>query len=69
MEILSHSSQLPRGLDFDEFADVVYAVLNEEIYQLLIVDCGWDIQRFREWATALLLQQLTTDHRLRRTGG
>ena len=69
VEILSHSSQLPRGLDVDEFADVVYAVLNEEIYQLLIVDCGWDIQRFREWATSLLLQQLTTDDRPRRRSG
>ena len=34
-------------------ADAVYAILNEEVYQLLVVDCGWTLERFRPWLSEL----------------
>ncbi len=59
VEILERTGQLPAGGDLDQSADVVYALLNEEVFQLLTVDCGWETDRFRAWAKGLLLQQLT----------
>ncbi len=59
VEILERTGQLPAGGDLDQSADVVYALLNEEVFQLLTVDCGWETGRFRAWAKGLLLQQLT----------
>jgi AcrR family transcriptional regulator len=65
VEILGATGQLPEGVDLDQSADVVYAILNEEVFQLLTVDCGWETARFRSWATGLLLQQLTAPPRAR----
>ena len=38
----------PPDLDVDTAADVFYAVVNEEVFQLLVVDCGWPTQPFRD---------------------
>ncbi len=59
VQILGRTGQLPADRDLDWRADVVYAILNEEVFQLLTVDCGWELDRFRAWAKALLLHQLT----------
>ena len=53
------SGHLRPDLDVDTAADVVYGLLNEEVFQLLTVDCGWSVERFRRWATSLMMQQLT----------
>ncbi len=45
-------------VDVDTAADVVYGLLNEEVFLLLTEDCGWDIDRFQRWATELLVHQL-----------
>jgi hypothetical protein len=58
VEILARSGHLHPALDVDTAADVLYGVINEEVFQLLTVDCAWDVQRFRSWATALMEQQL-----------
>ncbi len=64
VEILQQAGHLRPGLAVDTAADVVYGLVNEEVFQLLTVDCGWDVDRFRRWATALMLDQL-----LDRSGG
>jgi hypothetical protein len=47
-----------REPDVDTAADVVYGLLDEEVFQLFTADCGWDDERFQRWATSLMLQQL-----------
>lgn len=61
IEILRRSGHLRPGLGVDTAADVFYGLLNEEVFQLLTVDCGWNVERFRRWATPLLLHQLVGD--------
>jgi AcrR family transcriptional regulator len=59
VERLAAGGHLRPGLDVDTAADVVYALVNEEVFQMLTVDCGWSVDRFRSWATELVGQQLT----------
>ncbi len=58
IDILWRSGHLHPELDVDIATDVFYGLMNEEVFQLLSVDCGWSIERFRTWATSLMLQQL-----------
>ena len=58
IEILSRSGHLHPRVDAATAADVLYGLINEEVLQLFTVDCEWDVGRFREWATSLMLQQL-----------
>ena len=48
VEMLARGRAPAPDLDVDTAADVFYAVVNEEVFQLLVVDCGWDVDRFRE---------------------
>ena len=52
------AGHLRRGLDVDEAADIVYALVNEEVYLMLVGDCGWSLDRLRTWLTETLRQQL-----------
>ena len=56
--MLADAGHLRIDLDLDTAADVFYSLVNEEIFHLLVVDCGWDIARFRSWLTGLLVDQL-----------
>jgi AcrR family transcriptional regulator len=58
-EILSAAGHLTPDLTVDAAADILYALVNEDVFRLLTVDCGWDIDRYRAWLTALLGEQLT----------
>ncbi len=58
IERLSQSGHVRPGLDADTAADIFYGLLNEEVFGLLTVDCGWSVDRFQRWATALMLQRL-----------
>ena len=58
VEILSSAGRLRPDLDVDTAADVFYGLINEEVFQLFVQDCGWDVERLRRWATSLMMQQL-----------
>jgi AcrR family transcriptional regulator len=60
VELLAEAGHLRNGLDVDTAADVFYAVINEEVFQLLVVDCGWDLERFGRWVGTTLTDQLVT---------
>ena len=62
VEILSQSGHLRRDLDVETAADIVYALLNEEVFQLLTGDCAWTLDRFHSWAASLLAQQLVGEN-------
>ena len=58
IEILSKARRLRPDLDVDTAADVFYGLINEEVFQLFVGDCGWDVERLKRWATSLMMQQL-----------
>jgi AcrR family transcriptional regulator len=58
VETLQQSGHLRAGLDLETAADVFYGLMNEEVFQLFTVDCGWSIERFQRWATVTMVQQL-----------
>ena len=67
IELLAEHGHLRADLDVDEAADVFYAVMNEEVFRLLVVDCDWDEARFHAWASALLSDQLVRAPRAQRS--
>jgi AcrR family transcriptional regulator len=58
IEILRRSGHLHPDVDSRAAADVVYAVMNEDVFQLLTRDCGWSVDRFRMWAVRFMVHQL-----------
>ncbi|MET0323638.1 MAG: helix-turn-helix domain-containing protein [Ilumatobacteraceae bacterium] len=58
VEMMVEAGHLRAGLDVDTAADVFYAVVNEEVHRLLVVDCRWELGRFRTWVRAVLSAQL-----------
>lgn len=44
--------------DLDQATDTFYALVNEDVFQLLVGERSWDHDRYRRWATAILRQQL-----------
>jgi hypothetical protein len=58
-EILAAAGHLNPDLGVDAAADVIYALANEDVFLLLTVDCGWDINRYRDWLATVLQEQLT----------
>ena len=55
---LAAAGHLRPGLDVETAADAVYALVNEEVYLLLVDDCGWDLARFERWLADALRHQL-----------
>lgn len=58
VEALWRNGHLRADLDLNTAADIFYALVNEEIYLLLVADCGWDLERFRHWTTDVVRDQL-----------
>ena len=58
IEILAQSGHLNDGVGIDSAADAFYGLVNEDVFQLLTGDCEWDVDRFRTWATELMVHQL-----------
>ncbi len=57
-ELLAQAGHLRPGLEVDDTADVLYGLVNEEVFLLLTADCGWGRQRFEDWLAALLCHEL-----------
>jgi hypothetical protein len=49
VEVLHRHGHLRSDVDLDVAADTFYALVNEETYSMLTVDCGWTRGRFRQW--------------------
>ena len=59
VEVLADAGHLRPDVPVGRAADIVYALLNEEVILFLTVDCAWPPAEFRAWATTTLLHQLT----------
>ncbi len=55
---LHRAGHLRPGLELDDAAAVVYGLLNEEVFQLFVIDCGWAPDRFGRWVCDTLASQL-----------
>ena len=57
---LAAMGQLRPDLDANHAADVVYGLVNEDLYLLLTADCRWSRKRFATWLAETLRDQLVT---------
>jgi AcrR family transcriptional regulator len=55
---LSRAHALKRGLRERDAADLIHALMSPELYGLLVSDRGWTPERYEQWLTTTLLQQL-----------
>jgi AcrR family transcriptional regulator len=56
--VLAAAGHLRHDLDTDQAADIVYGLVNEDVYLLFTVDRRWSRRRFSSWLTDTLLHQL-----------
>jgi AcrR family transcriptional regulator len=56
--LLAQAGHLSPEVTIDIAADAFYGLVNEEVFQLLTGDCEWDVDRYRSWATGLMVHQL-----------
>jgi AcrR family transcriptional regulator len=66
VDALAAAGKLRPDLDARHAADIVYGLMNEDVYLLLTADCRWSRKRFTTWLTETLLDQLVTAHTLQR---
>jgi AcrR family transcriptional regulator len=57
-ELLAARGLLRDGVDVDAAADVLYALVSEDVFLLLTVDRGWPVERFERWLAESLRRQL-----------
>lgn len=55
---LARSGALRPGLRERDAADVLHALASPEVYGLLVIDRGWSAERYQEWLTEILIDQL-----------
>jgi AcrR family transcriptional regulator len=56
---LHRKRALRAGLRIQEAADIVHAIMAPEVYRLLVHERSWTPDRYQQWATRTLIQQLT----------
>ena len=55
---LARAGALRPGLRERDAADIIHALLSPDLYQLLVIDRGWNTTRYQPWLTELLVDQL-----------
>jgi AcrR family transcriptional regulator len=56
---LARARALRPGLRQRDAADLVHALMSPELYRLLVVDRNWTPERYEQWLTEILADQLT----------
>jgi AcrR family transcriptional regulator len=56
---LARAQALRPGLRERDAADLIHALMSPEVYRLLVNDRTWTPERYRQWLTTTLVQQLT----------
>jgi AcrR family transcriptional regulator len=69
VDVLVATGLVPADAPRGELADVIYALLNEDVFLLLTRDCGWTVERVRDWVTSTLLDHLAAAAGRRPAGG
>ncbi len=68
VDVLVTAGLVPADAARDALADMIYALLNEDVFLLLTRDCGWTVERVRAWVTVTLLDHLRAVDGRRSTG-
>jgi AcrR family transcriptional regulator len=55
---LAHAGVLRPGLSERDAADIIHALMSPEIYRLLVGDRGWPPERYEQWLSGTLIDQL-----------
>jgi AcrR family transcriptional regulator len=55
---LARARALRPGLRERDAADIIHALMSPEVYLLLVVDRGWQAERYERWLTQILVDQL-----------
>jgi len=55
---LARARTLRPGVSERDAADIIHALASPELYRLLVVDRGWPVERYRQWLTDTLVDQL-----------
>lgn len=55
---LARAGALRPGLRERDAADVIHALMSPEVFQLLVGDRGWPPDRYEQWLTQILIDQL-----------
>ncbi|HSZ41641.1 MAG TPA: helix-turn-helix domain-containing protein [Trebonia sp.] len=55
---LARLGALRAGMSERDAADIFHAIASPDVYQLLVADRGWSPDRYQEWLTATLVDQL-----------
>jgi len=54
-----HDQEMLRpGLSFEEATDVLWALTSYDLYRMLVVEQGWEPERYETWLAQLLVQHL-----------
>jgi AcrR family transcriptional regulator len=60
---LARSGALRSGLKERDAADVIHALMSPEVHHLLVSDRGWSRERYEQWLTEILADQLLASGR------
>ncbi len=55
---LAHAGVLRPGLSESDAADIIHALMSPEVYRLLVGDRGWPPERYEQWLSGTLIDQL-----------
>jgi len=56
--LLARTGALRPGLREREAEDIIHALMSPEVYRLLACDRGWPPERYEQWLTGILIDQL-----------
>ena len=55
---LAAAGALRPGVNERDAADIIHALMSPEVYRLLVGDRGWSPDRYQQWLTGTLIEQL-----------
>jgi AcrR family transcriptional regulator len=55
---LARAEALRPGLQDHDAADIIHALMSPELYRLLVSDRGWQPEKYEQWLTSILVDQL-----------
>jgi AcrR family transcriptional regulator len=55
---LARAGALRPGIRERDAADIIHALLSPELYRLLVIDRGWEPERYQPWLATTLVDQL-----------
>jgi AcrR family transcriptional regulator len=58
MEMIAKKGGMRRGLSIEEATDIVFALFSPDLFQVMVNERGWTVDRWRKWIGATLADAL-----------